>query len=31
MPGMEDLADDGKRFDALDVAVRAGGCYREGV
>ena len=26
-----DLADDGKRFDALDVAGGAGGCYREGV
>ena len=24
-------ADDGKRFDALDIAGRAGGCNREGV
>ena len=27
---MEDLADDGKRFDALDIAGGAGGCYRGG-
>ena len=25
-----DLSDDGKRFDALDVVFRAGGCYRGG-
>ena len=31
LPLIGDLADDGNRFDALDVARRAGGCDREGV